>query len=136
MSYEKPLPKVKAENRPFWEAAKQHRFTLPRCKACGHVWFPPYLTCPKCISPNIEFIAASGNGKIWGCIEMHQAYMSKFQDDLPYNVALIKLEEGPFMFSNIIGSSFEEMRPGVAVEVFFEDVTDEIAIPKFRLAGN
>ena len=40
------------------------------------------------------------------------------------------------MFSNIIGSSFEEMRPGVAVEVFFEDVTDEIAIPKFRLAGN
>ncbi|MCL0101836.1 OB-fold domain-containing protein [Dehalococcoidia bacterium] len=136
MAYEKPLPKINAEDRAFWEATKRHSLEVPRCKDCGHIWFPPYLSCPKCISANIEYLKSSGKGEIFGCIEMHQAYLSKFQDDLPYNVALIRLAEGPLMFSNIVGSNFEEMRPGTPVEVVFDDVTDEVALPKFKIVAS
>ena len=80
MAYEKPLPKVTREDRAFWQAAKEHRFLLPRCLDCGHVWFPPYLSCPRCASARIEWTEASGRGVIWGRIEMHQAYLKSFAD--------------------------------------------------------
>ena len=135
MPYEKPLPTPTAADRRFWEAAKQHRLLLPRCRDCRHTWLPPYLSCPKCVSANIEWVEASGRGKVWGSIEMRQAYLSSFEKDLPYNVALIRLEEGPMLFSNVAGVRWEELRPDADVEVFFEDVTDEVTLPKFRLVN-
>ena len=134
MAYEKPLPKISNEDRPFWQAAKEHRFVLPRCLNCGHVWFPPYLSCPKCISANIEWMDASGRGVIWGRIEMHQAYLKAFADVMPYNVTQVRLDEGPLMFTNVIGVGWDELPIGAPVEVEVEDVTAEIALPKFRLA--
>ena len=136
MNYAKPLPKVNHESRAFWEASKEHRLVLPRCKACGHVWFPPYAYCPKCISPDVEWIDASGKGKVWGWLEMHQAYMPSFQDDLPYNVVLVLLDEGAFMFGNVVDVAFEDLKKDLPVEVVFEDVSDEVALPKFRVAGS
>ena len=134
MPYTKPLPKVTAEDRPFWEAAKKHRLVLPRCRACGHVWLPPYASCPRCISADIEWVPASGKGTIWGCVEMHQAYMKAFRDDMPYNVALVRLEEGPLMFTNIVGAGWGDLQPDTPVEVVFDDVTEEFTLPKFRVA--
>ena len=62
MAYEKPLPNVTREDRPFWQAAREHRFVLPRCTNCGHVFFPPYLSCPRCLSFELEWMEASGKG--------------------------------------------------------------------------
>ncbi len=134
MDYDKPLPKVSREDREFWDAAKEHRFVLPNCLDCGHVWFPPYLTCPMCISDRREWIEASGLGVVWGRIEMHQAYLKSFADAMPYNVVQVRLQEGPMMFANIINATWDTIPIGAAVEVSFEDVTDEITLPKFRLA--
>jgi uncharacterized OB-fold protein len=135
MPYEKPLPKLTKEDRPFWEAARQHRFMLPRCTKCGHVWFPPYLNCQQCLSFDREWFEASGRGTVFGCIEMQQPYIPAYQDDLPYNVVLVELEEGPKMYSNIVGIPNDEIAVGMPVEVAFEDVTDDFAIPKFRPRG-
>ena len=135
MVYEKPLPRVTREDRPFWEAARRHEFVLPHCRACGHVWFPPYANCPRCLSPNREFKQASGSGKVWGVIEMVQPYIASFQEDLPYNVVLVELDEGPKMFSNIVGVPTEAIQVGMPVAVVFDDVTDEFSLPKFRPAG-
>ena len=132
MPYNKPLPKLTKEDRPFWEAAKQHRFILPKCLQCGHVWFPPYLNCQRCLSFDREWVQASGRGKVWGFIEMRQAYIPSFKDDLPYNVALIELEEGPKMYSNIVGIPTSEIKVDMPVEVVFEDVTPDFSLPKFR----
>ena len=60
MTYVKPLPELTHEDRPFWEAAREHRFILPRCRDCGHIWFPPYSSCQKCLSFDREWIEASG----------------------------------------------------------------------------
>ncbi|MEE9284853.1 MAG: OB-fold domain-containing protein [Dehalococcoidia bacterium] len=132
MAYEKPLPQVTKEDRPFWEAARQHRLTLPRCRQCGNVWFPPYCSCPRCLSFDLEWIEASGRGKVWGMIEMVQPYIPAFKDDLPYNVVLVQLEEGPMMFSNVVGIANDAITVDMPVEAVFEDVTDEFTLIKFR----
>jgi uncharacterized protein len=124
---QRPLPTPTPEDAPFWSAAKEHRLVLPRCRACGLIWFPPYSTCTRCASPDIEWIAASGRGVIWGYIEMHQPYIRWFEKDLPYNVVLIRLDEGPFMYSNIVGATYESLRADAPVEVVFEDVDDVIS---------
>ena len=132
MTYEKPLPRITKEDRPFWEAAKRHVLVLPKCRGCGHVSFPPYVACSKCLSFERDWIEASGRGKVWGYIEMRQPYIKSFEDDLPYNVVLVELEEGPFMYSNVTGIPSDEIKPDLPLEAYFEDVTNEITLIKFR----
>ena len=132
MAYQKPLPNVTSADRPFWEAAKEHRLTLPKCGQCGHVFFPPYLFCPQCISRDIRWIEASGKAKVWGHIEMAQPYLKSFEAELPYNVVLVELEEGPMMFSNVVGVPNEAIQVGMPLEAIFDDVTSEMTLVKFK----
>jgi uncharacterized OB-fold protein len=101
---------------------------------CGHTWFPPYANCPNCWSFEREFVPATGKGKVWGLVEMMYPFIASFQEDLPYNVVLVELDEGPRIFSNIVDIDVSKICIGMSVEVVFEDVTDEFAIPKFRAA--
>ncbi|MGE0383182.1 MAG: Zn-ribbon domain-containing OB-fold protein [Gammaproteobacteria bacterium] len=133
MSQQRPLPEITAEDAEFWRAAKEHRLVLPRCRDCGLVWFPPYARCTRCASSGIEWIAASGRGRIWGWIEMHRPYIPWFAPALPYNVVLVRLDEGAFMYSNVVGARYEDLRADLPVEVVFEDVDGTVALPKFRL---
>ena len=71
---------------------------------------------------------------MWSFIIMHQKYFKVFADDLPYNCALVQLEEGPLMMSAIVGVPQESIRCDLPVEVVFEGATEDIAIPKFRPA--
>jgi uncharacterized OB-fold protein len=132
VSYTKPVPTPTKEDRPFWEAAKRHEFVLPRCRQCGHVWFPPYLNCQRCLSLDREWMAAGGQGSIDGFTVLDKAYIAAFADDVPYNVALVLLDEGPRMYSNIVEIANDDIVVGMRVEVVFDDVTDEISLPKFR----
>ena len=133
MSYAKPVPEPTDEDRPFWEAAREHRFVLPRCRECGHVWFPPYLSCGRCLSTDREWMEASGRGKVWGYTMIEQPYVPGYRDELPYNVVLVQLEEGPMLYSNLVGVPDEEIRPDLPVEAFFDDVSDELTLIRFRL---
>ncbi|MCE2390507.1 MAG: OB-fold domain-containing protein [Proteobacteria bacterium] len=134
MAYDKPLPVPTREDRPFWEAAREHRFVLPRCRECGHVWFPPYESCQRCLSFEREWFEASERGVVWGYTLMQQPYVPGYRDELPYNVVLVELEEGPMVYSNLVGVPDDEIRPGLAVEAVFEDVTEEFTLIRFRRA--
>jgi hypothetical protein len=131
--YAKPLPQITQEDRPFWQAARDHRFVLPRCRACGNVFFPPYLSCPRCLSFEREWIPASGRGTVWGYTIMRQPYLPGWRDELPYNVVLVQLEEGPMMYSNLVDVPLERIRPDLPVRAVFEDVNEEITLIRFRL---
>ena len=132
MPYDGPLPDLTPEDRPFWEAARDHRFILPRCRDCSHVWFPPYLSCTQCMSPDREWFEASGRGTVWGYTIMEQPYVPGYRDELPYNVVLVELEEGPMVYSNLVGVPNDEIRPDIPVEALFDDVTDEVTLIRFR----
>ena len=130
--YAKPLPTLTKLNRPYFEGAKQGELRLQRCRPNGHHWFPPSTNCPRCLSTDVEWVRVSGRGRVWSWIVMHQRYFKAFEADLPYNVAFIQLEEGPFLMSTLVDVAGDEIRCDLPVEVTFEDATDEIAIPKFR----
>ncbi len=131
--YAKPLPEVTEDNRPFWEGCKRHELLLQKCNNCGHLRYAS-PTCPQCWSMEHEWVPSSGKGKVYTWIVVHQRYSKAFEKDLPYNVAMIELDEGPRLLSNVVGTDNEDIRPGLPVEVVWEDVTEEITLPKFTPA--
>ncbi len=134
MSYNKPLPELDDINRPFWEAAHQGRLCLQKCSDCDHVRYPVSHVCPNCLSYDSEWTEVSGKGEVYSYIVFHQKYNAAFEGDLPYNVALIQLDEGPRMISNVTGVANDAVKVGDRVQVTFDRVTDEISIPRFTPA--
>jgi uncharacterized OB-fold protein len=131
----KPLPAITDKSRPYWEAAKAGRLELPRCDNCGtfHTYFEPW--CNKCGHEGVHWEQLSGRGRIWANCRFHRLYFAGFESDLPYNVAMVELEEGPRMVTNIVGlptGALEEMPYGMAVEAVFEPVNDEVTLVKFK----
>ncbi len=135
MQYTKPTPSLDPEIAPFWEAIKKHEFKLMRCKKCG-AWYFPAAYCRfhenEPLFGNMEWTNASGKGKVFAFNITHRVLHPTFADDIPYVFALIELDEGPMFGSNIIGCAPEAVKIGMPVEVVYEDVTDEFAIPKFK----
>lgn len=130
--YKKPLPTISDENRPFWEAAKNEELRMQKCSDCGHIRYPIGPVCTACLSDRFTWEKLSGRGTVFNKLVFHQVYNKAFADDIPYNVVMVQLEEGPRMFSNIVGIENENIHIDMPVEVVFEHVTEEIAIPKFR----
>jgi uncharacterized OB-fold protein len=131
-AYDKPLPKLTPQNRPFWEGTVQGRLLLQHCGACGKPWYPIEPRCPKCLSPTYEWRPVSGRATVLSYVVFHQVYDVRFKGTTPYNVALVELAEDVRMFTNIVGIPDDEIRVGMPVKVEFHRVTDEVAIPKFR----
>ena len=80
----------------------------------------------------MDWVKVSGRGKVYTFIVYHIAYHPKWKDHIPYNVAWIELEEGPLLMSNIVGCKNEDIYVEMPVEAVFDDVTEEVTLPKFR----
>jgi hypothetical protein len=134
-SQPKPVPAVTPELQPFFEAAKRRELVVQRCNGCGAYRFPARPICSTCLSDDAEWVRVSGRGEVFSYNVMHQVYHPAFAAEVPYAVVLIKLDEGPKMISNLVGISPEEIRIGMRVEVIFEDLDDQVTLPKFKPAG-
>ena len=128
---DKPIPTPTFETRPYWEGCKQRELRIQRCAACGHNQFFPRLYCTNCFSDRVEWIKTSGRATVTTFTIVKRPVSPAFADDVPYVVALVKLDEGPTMMTNIVGCEPEQVAIGMPVTVTFEDWTEEIAIPKF-----
>lgn len=131
-TYDKPLPKIDALNRPFWELAKDHKLAVQLCNECGDRHFPPGPVCPKCLGKDQGWEVVSGRGTLFSWVTFHRAYWGGFAKDLPYEVCLVELDEGPFFVSNLVNAAEGSVAVGDRVEVVFERVTDDITLPKFK----
>jgi len=130
-SYSKPLPQVDEVNRPFWEATRRRELVLQRCRDCRQVWYPAATNCPKCLSTNFEWSAMSGCGTVWSFIVYHHCWHRGFEKDIPYNVAMVQLEEGPIVISNIVNVKNDSIEVGMPVKVVFEPATEQVTLFKF-----
>jgi uncharacterized OB-fold protein len=130
--YQKPLPVLDLDSRLFWESCKKHEMALQQCLSCKQFRYPPRSLCPRCHSPEAQWTPIGGGGEIYVALVMCRSYGPAWERDLPYNISLIDLDEGVRIWSNVIGCPAEEIKIGDRVEVSYEDVTDEIALPKFR----
>ena len=129
----RPLPRPTPETQHFWDGTSQGELRLQRCRDCGHVYFPPRPLCPACSSRDVEVFRASGKGTLLSYVINHRHHPS-FES--PYSIALVRLDEGPTMMSNIVecDQTPEALVLDMPLEVTFEDNGD-IAIPLFRPAA-
>ncbi len=128
------LPQPTPETEHFWEGTRVHELRLQRCDECDHVYFPPRPFCPQCSSRNVSVFRASGRGTLASYVINERPHPS-FEG--PYSIALVDLEEGPRMMSNIVGCSQtpEALVLDMPLQVMFEVQNDEITLPMFEPAG-
>ena len=132
----RPLPHpITPETQPYWDGLKEHKLMLPSCEACGPFFYPRIL-CPKCHSPNLTWIEANGRGRLFSFEIAYQAFNPEFKIKPPYILAMIELDEGPRIMSNLIHIKPDPMvvKCDMPVEVVFEKLTEDITIPLFQPA--
>jgi Predicted nucleic-acid-binding protein containing a Zn-ribbon len=134
--YAKPLPTPSPETQRFWEGCKKHEIWIPYCRPCQHSYWYPRDFCPHCGSRDVEWRKASGRGRLYTYAIHYRAFHPGWSDEVPYVTALIDLDEGVRIFSNLINIEPDPkvIRCEMPVEVVFEDVTPEVTLPKWRPA--
>jgi uncharacterized OB-fold protein len=130
-AYAKPLPTIDPLIRPYWAHAKAHRLSVQKCHACGDLHFPPSPVCPRCLSEDQGWHVASGRATLvsWG--RFHRAYWKSFGEDVPYDVCVVQLEEGPMIVSNFAGETPDGLHLGLRLKAVFDDVTPEVSLVRF-----
>src|SRR5581483_4805717 len=132
----KLLPEPTPESAPYWEGTKAHELRLQYCTDCQKFFFYPRIFCPTCLSDKVERRKVSGKGTLVTYV-LSARHAPGFENEVPYAIAIVKLDEGPHLMSNIVGTEIkpENLPAGMPVEVVFEDVNDKITLPKFQPAG-
>lgn len=128
----KIFPRPGPETAVYWEACRNHKLMIQKCSSCNHYQFYPRIICTECMSPEVEWIVASGQAEVSSFTIVRRPVSKAYADEVPYVVALLKLHEGPTMMSNIVECDVDNVNIGMRVEVLFEDWSEDISIPKFR----
>lgn len=127
------LPVATDITRPYWDAAAESRLVIQHCPSCGTHQFYPRGFCISCMSPDIAWKQASGNGKIYTYTVNHRAPNPWIEQKLPYVVAMIELDEGVRLMANIVDSPIKDVGIGKRVKVVFEKVSETLSLPQFTL---
>jgi hypothetical protein len=130
--YKKPVPLPGPISQPFFDGTKRHELMLIRCSSCGAHRLAERPSCPECWSDDYEWVRGSGRGTVYTYAIMHQQLHPGFADEIPYNVAVIELEEGPRIVSNVVECENANLHVGLPVEVVFDDITEECTLLRFR----
>jgi uncharacterized protein len=128
-------PTVNEVNGPFWDGCRRGELLLQRCSHCGRLRYPAAAVCPDCLSAEAQWQPMSGRGRVFSFVVFHRAYHPAWESKVPYNVALIELDEGPIMLSNVVAIDKATLAVGLLVAVAFEAVDESLIIPVFRPAG-
>lgn len=125
------LDELDEVSRAFFEATAKGKLVLWQCVSCGACYVLPVEVCAQDLGASFTTRQASGRGVVYTFAVVHHVYGPQYEDRVPYNIAVIQLEEGPRFSSTIRGVENEDIRVGMPVEVFFEEV-DGLSIPYFR----
>ena len=131
---DRPLPSPNAATAPYWEAAREQRFVMPRCDDCGRYHFYPRTLCPHCSSARLAWTQVSGKGEVYSFTIINRAPSPAFAAAVPYVVAVVKLAEGPHLMTNIVDIAPDSVRIGMPVKVVFRKFGDDVVLPMFEPA--
>ena len=125
-------------SKPFWDACNEDRLVVQNCKACDRLQHPPAPRCDQCGSADsLEWREMSGRGKIYGYGVVYDSPVRLLQEDQPFNVAVIWLEEDPGiqMYSHLPGTPVDAVPVGASVQVVFETTANGQKVPEWRVVG-
>jgi uncharacterized OB-fold protein len=131
----KPIPGPDDLTLPFWEAAKERRLVVQRCRTCNYYNHPPRTVCDACLSQQLQFEPVSGRGRIQTFTVMHQRDVPGFESEAPFINIVVELDEQPMllMVSNLPIAERERVRIGSPVAVEFEDRGNGVILPQFKV---
>lgn len=128
----RPLPVRTPLTAPFWDSADKEELALPWCKRCDQTHFPPSPRCPHCLEDEMQWRPASGKATLISWVVFHRSYWDGVENDLPYNVCLVELEEGPRMLSNLVGEAAEKPAYRMPLRVSFTKRYPDLILPVFE----
>ena len=134
MAYPGFRPDITPLEAPFWEALRRHELVVQQCASCGRLRFVPTELCPHCYSAAATWHPVSGRGTVATYTVVHRAPTPAYQAETPYALAYVELEEGPRMPARLVDVDPAKVEIGMAVEVVFDDVDDDLTLYKFRPA--
>ncbi|MBW2287578.1 MAG: Zn-ribbon domain-containing OB-fold protein [Deltaproteobacteria bacterium] len=131
-----PPPMAETITLPWWEAAAEHRLVVQRCTSCEHTRLPPAPVCPQCRSEDSDWKEVSGRGEVYTYTIVHRTIVA--DQELPFFIAVIALEGagGVRMISNLVDVNSDQIEIGLPVEIVWEDMSADLAIPRFRPVEN
>jgi uncharacterized OB-fold protein len=123
-------PPISAVAEPFWDATREGRLLLQWCTACARpVWYPREV-CPRCLGSTLEWRESHGRGVVYAYTVEHKAQTRALE--APYVVALVELDEGVRLLSNVVGRPPERVAVGDRVQVTWETLPDGRQLPLFE----
>lgn len=128
------LPTPDEDSQVFWDAARDKRLLIKRCRSCGKAHYYPRPFCPHCWSSEVEWEQASGRATLYTYSIVYSNDLPPFGERAPYVAAVVDLEEGPRAMTNVVDTDFDKLEVGMALEVTFQEISDDFTIPVFRAA--
>jgi uncharacterized OB-fold protein len=126
------LPTPDDDSRPFWDAAREGRLLIKRCRSCGRAHHYPRPFCPYCWSHEVAWEDARGTGSVYTFSIVHKNDLPPFNERVPYVAAVVELDEGPRMMTNVVDCDIDDVAVEMPVEVAFRTIDADVVIPVFR----
>jgi len=133
-SVPKPVPEPDEESQEFFDGANRGELMLSRCSDCNTWLHPAAPVCTECLSDNLEWAQASGKGQVFTFAIIYQNPHPGFADDIPYNVTIVELDEGPRLNSALVNVPEEDIEIGMRVTVTFAEQGPGVNLPRFQPA--
>lgn len=121
-------------SEPFWQATREPRLIMQWCRSCERVVFYPREICPRCLGSDLEWRDSPGTGAVYAFSVHHRTGSQEMMDRTPYVVALVDLDEGARMMTNIVGCDPDDIGVGMGVRVTWEPLSDGRQLPLFEPA--
>ncbi|MFJ8235701.1 Zn-ribbon domain-containing OB-fold protein [Ureibacillus sp. NPDC094379] len=132
MEHLKIIPRPTNETKVYWEACQQQKLLIQQCKECEHIQFYPRLMCTKCSCREVDWIEACGLAKVLTYTIVHRPILPAYQKVAPYILAVVQLDEGPTMMTNIVNCPLDEIKCDMNVKVMFQQWSDDFLVPVFE----
>ena len=127
----RPIPRPDAVSAPYWEAAARGELLIQECTSCGHRQFYPRAVCTDC-GGDVDWLTCSGRGTVHTFTVIRQNWAAPFKELMPYVVAMVELEEGPRMMTNLTDCTPDDVSIGMPVEAYVVKVEDGLGLPFWR----
>ena len=137
MAKQSPVPDELS--KPFRDAANKEKLVIQNCKSCERLHHPPKTECDLCGSGrHMEWKEMSGRGTIYNYGVVFDCPIRTLQEDQPFNVAVVMLEEDPGiqMYSHMPGIEVDKVPVGAAVEIIFETTGSGQKVPEWKISEN
>ena len=126
------LPILHGYTKEFYDWCHKRELRFQRCQQCGTWRHPPRPMCHSCHSLQWEWAPTKGKGKVYCWTTVHQALDPAFAETVPYAAVVVELDEGPRLTTWVTDISPDDLHIGMPVELWFDDVSDEVTLPKFK----